>query len=91
MNLKVRMKNWSFWVSIAASIFAPIFAYFGISAADLNTWSSLEKILLEAISNPYVVGMVVVSVYNTLIDPTTKGIADSARAMGYTVPGGDEK
>ena len=91
MNLKVRVKNWSFWVSIAISVVAPILAYFGLTAADITTWSALGKVLLDAISNPYVVSLVLVSVYNTLIDPTTSGIKDSTRAMGYTVPGGDKE
>ena len=91
MNLKVRVKNWSFWVSIAISVVAPILAYFGLTAADITTWAALGKVLLDAISNPYVVSLVLVSVYNTLIDPTTYGSKDSARAMGYTVPGGDKE
>ena len=89
MNLKIRIKNWSFWVSIILAIFAPILAYFGITAADLTTWPALGEIIVDALSNPYVVCLIAVSIYNTLIDPTTRGIADSARAMGYKVPGGD--
>ena len=89
MNLKVRIKNWSFWVSIAISVLAPILAYFGLTAADLTTWAALGRVLLDAVSNPYVVSLVLVSVYNTLVDPTTAGVKDSARAMGYTKPGGD--
>lgn len=91
MNLKVRVKNWSFWVSVVAAILTPILAYFGITAADLTTWQALGQVFLDAIANPYVLGLVVVSLYNTLIDPTTKGIKDSARAMGYKTPGGEDK
>ena len=91
MNLKVRMKNWSFWVSIIMAIVTPILAYFGITTADLTTWAALGQVFVDAVSNPYVIGLVVVSVYNALIDPTTKGIKDSAQAMGYTVPGGGEE
>lgn len=86
MNLKVRMKNWSFWVSVLISIGAPILAYFGLTAADITTWAALGRVLLEAVSNPYVVGLVLVSLYNALIDPTTKGIKDSAQAMTYEKP-----
>lgn len=86
MNLKVRMKNWSFWVSVLISIGAPILAYFGLTAADITTWAALGRVLLEAISNPYVVGLVLVSLYNALIDPTTKGIKDSAQALTYEKP-----
>ena len=86
MNLKIRMKNWSFWVSVLISIGAPILAYFGLTAADITTWAALGRVLLEAVSNPYVVGLVLVSLYNALIDPTTKGIKDSAQAMTYEKP-----
>ncbi len=86
MNLKVRMKNWSFWVSVLISIGAPILAYFGLTAADITTWAALGRVLLDAVSNPYVVGLVLVSLYNALIDPTTKGIKDSAQAMTYEKP-----
>ncbi|MBC8538121.1 phage holin family protein [Christensenellaceae bacterium NSJ-63] len=86
MNLKVRMKNWSFWVSVLISIGAPILAYFGLTAADITTWAALGRVLLEAVSNPYVVGLVLVSLYNALIDPTTKGIKDSAQALTYEKP-----
>ena len=91
MNLVVRMKNWSFWVSILISIAAPILAYFGLTAADITTWPALGQVMLDAVQNPYVLGLVVASVWNTLVDPTTRGIKDSARAMGYTVPGGGDK
>lgn len=86
MNLKVRMKNWSFWVSVLISIGAPILAYFGLTAADITTWAALGRVLLDAVSNPYVVGLVLVSLYNALIDPTTKGIKDSAQALTYEKP-----
>lgn len=89
MNLKVRAKNWSFWVSIAASIATPILVYFGLTAADITTWAALGDLFVKAVSNPYVIWMVGVSVYNTLVDPTTKGIKDSKRAMSYTVPSGE--
>ena len=91
MNLKVRMKNWGFWVSILTAIVAPVLAYFGLTAADITTWAALWQVLAEAVSNPYVLGLVLVNVYNALVDPTTKGIRDSARAMGYTLPGGEEE
>ena len=68
------------------SIGAPILAYFGLTAADITTWAALGRVLLEAVSNPYVVGLVLVSLYNALIDPTTKGIRDSAQALTYEKP-----
>lgn len=78
-------------MSIAVSIVTPILAYFGLTAADLTTWNALGNIFVDAIKNPYVIGLVLFSVYNTLIDPTTKGIKDSVRAMGYNMPGGEDE
>lgn len=68
------------------SILTPILAYAGITAQDLTTWVKVGEILLLAITNPYVLALVLVSVWNTLNDPTTKGITDSERAMRYTDP-----
>lgn len=86
MNLKVRFKNPVFIAQLLAAIFAPILAYFGLSYADLTTWSEVGALFVAAISNPYVVGLIAISVWQTLNDPTTKGHKDSARAMRYTKP-----
>ena len=86
MNIKVRIKNPVFCVQIVLSILTPILAYAGITAQDLTTWVKVGEILLLAITNPYVLALVLVSVWNTLNDPTTKGITDSERAMRYTDP-----
>lgn len=83
MNLKVRVKNPVFWVQIVLSILTPVLAYAGLTAQDLTTWSKVGELIVGAISNPYVLSLVVVSVWNTLNDPTTKGLGDSARAKSY--------
>lgn len=86
MNLKVRVKNPVFWVQIIISILTPVLAYAGLTAQDLTTWSKVGELILGAISNPYVLSLVAVSVWNALNDPTTKGLGDSERAKGYTDP-----
>lgn len=86
MNLKVRFKNPVFIVQLVLSIFAPILAYAGITAQDITTWSKLGELIVGAISNPYVLSLVALSVWNTLNDPTTKGIGDSERAKEYDKP-----
>lgn len=55
-------------------------------AQDLTTWSKVGELIVGAVSNPYVLSLVAVSVWNTLNDPTTKGLGDSARAKSYTAP-----
>ena len=86
MNIKVRVKNPVFWVQIFLSILTPILAYAGLTAQDLTTWAKLWEVLIMALSNPYVLGLVALSVWNALNDPTTKGITDSKRAMEYEKP-----
>ena len=86
MNLKVRLKNPVFWWSVILAVVTPIFGYYGITAKDITTWSGLWYTICEAASNPYVIVTVIVSLYNALIDPTTTGITDSARAKQYSYP-----
>lgn len=86
INWKVRFKNPMFYVQLFISVFTPILAYLGLTAADVTTWTKFGEILFEAISNPYVLSLVLVSVYNSLVDPTTKGISDSKQALTYDKP-----
>ena len=62
INLKVRLKNPVFLAQLVMAIIVPILAYFGLTAQDMNSWSTLGKTLFDAISNPYVVSLVIVSV-----------------------------
>ena len=86
INWKVRTKNPVFWVQVGLAVLMPILAYMGITVEDLTSWSILGATLLEAVKNPYVLGLVLVSVWNAINDPTTSGLADSSQAMTYTIP-----
>lgn len=90
INWKVRVKNPVWWVQIGVSILTPILAYAGLTAADITTWGALGDLLLGAISNPYVLSLVAVSVWNACNDPTVAGLGDSSRALAYEKPKGDE-
>lgn len=86
INWKVRFANPEFWKQIALAIFVPLLAYYGMNWEDLTTWVAIGDLFVQAVQNPVVVLSVVVSVYNAIIDPTTKGIGDSALAMTYDKP-----
>ena len=81
MNLKLRFKNPIFVAQLVLSILTPILAYAGLSVKDLTTWEALGDLLLGALGNPYVLSLVVVSVWNALTDPTTKGLKDSQTVL----------
>ncbi|WP_096269413.1 phage holin [Paucisalibacillus globulus] len=89
INWKVRFKNPVFYTQLILSILVPIIGYMGIRFEDLTTWVVLGDVLVQALSNPYVVALVLVSVWNALNDPTTKGLSDSIQARNYKKPRGD--
>ena len=86
INLKVRFKNPVFYGQLILAFLTPVLAYMGLTASDLTSWSKVFEVILEAINNPYVLFLVVVSIYNSLIDPTTSGFGDSERALSYSNP-----
>ena len=86
INWRVRIKNPAFWVSIAIAIVTPILAYFGLTAQDMTSWGAIWDVAVQAVSNPYVILTVAVSVYNAVIDPTSTGVTDSSRALQYNAP-----
>ena len=86
INWRVRIKNPAFWVSIAIAIVTPILAYFGLTAQDMTSWGAIWDVVVQAVSNPYVILTVAVSVYNAVIDPTSTGVTDSSRALQYDAP-----
>lgn len=86
INFKVRLRNPVFIAQLVLAVLTPILAYAGLTVQDLTTWQALGDLLLGALSNPYVLGLVIVSVFNAVTDPTTAGIKDSERAMTYSYP-----
>ena len=86
INWKVRFKNPAFYANLAVAILMPIFMYMGLTWEDMTTWAALGNLVVEAVKNPVVVVAVIVSLWNAITDPTTKGISDSTRAMGYDKP-----
>lgn len=86
INMKVRFKNPVFIAQLILAILTPVLAYAGLTVQDITSWSALCQIVLGAVQNPYVLGLVVVSVWNAVNDPTTAGVTDSKQALGYDEP-----
>jgi len=91
INFKVRFKNPMFVAQIAMAIGAPLLAYYGLTAQDLTTWGSVFSIVKDGLLNPYVFGMIVISLYNALLDPTVAGLSDSRQVLKYKEPRKDDK
>lgn len=86
INFKVRFKNPVFIAQIILAILTPILAYAGLTMQDITTWKTLGDLIMNALSNPYVLGLVGLYVWDAINDPTTKGIGDSANALLYNKP-----
>lgn len=86
VNWKVRFKNPVFIAQLILSVLTPILAYAGLTVQDITTWGTLRNLLVSALSNPYVLGLVIVSVWNAVNDPTTSGVSDSVNALTYEEP-----
>lgn len=90
LNWKIRFKNPVFIAQLLLSILLPILAYFGMTMEEITSWSILGNLLLEAVKNPYVLGLIVVSVWNAVNDPTVSGVLDSKQALSYKTPKKDK-
>lgn len=92
INWKVRFNkdNMAFILRFVGALFVPILIYMGMEVQDLTSWEALGVVLIEALKNPYIVGFTIVNAINLIPDPTTAGLSDSERAMGYTQPGGED-
>lgn len=86
INWKVRIKNPVFIAQIILAILTPILTYANLTVQDLTTWGALGDLLISAVCNPYVLGLVIISVWNAVNDPTTVGVGDSDQAMTYEEP-----
>ena len=71
-NTISRLKNPYFWISIGAVILTTL----QVEATSLTSWASVGKLLVDTISNPYLVVTTIISIIGIINNPTTKGLSD---------------
>ena len=81
INWKVRVKNKTFWISIIPAIIILIQAIATVFGFQINL-SDIGDKLVDVVNAVFVV-LVILGV---VVDPTTKGIEDSERALDYEEP-----
>lgn len=82
MNIKVRMKNPWFWVSLGGIILTAM----GVSADMFTSWGAVIEQAKALVSNPFMLVSVALAVLGVFVDPTTAGVSDSVQALGYEKP-----
>ena len=86
INWKVRIKNKAFWLAIIpalALVAQAVAAVFGYTI-DLTTMVGKLQAVVNAI-------FAVLVILGIVVDPTTSGVGDSERALGYDTPWKDDK
>lgn len=81
INWKVRIANKQFWVSIIPAVLLLVQAVaslFGYSL-DLGELGNKLLVVVDAL-------FAVLVILGIVVDPTTEGVGDSARAMTYVKP-----
>lgn len=88
INWKVRFNkhNMLFTVRFFTALMIPVLTYLGLKAEDLTTWNGVFDVLFSIISNPFLIGLIIINALNMVPDPTTKGLSDSERALEYKEP-----
>ncbi len=79
LNLKVRLKNPVFWLTIIPAIITFIYTILGV----LGIVPSISQ---DVIINSITAIISALTTLGVLIDPTTSGMSDSSRALTYTEP-----
>lgn len=85
INWDVRWKNKTFWITIIPAIILLVQAVAGLFGFELELSQLQEKLLVVVNA---VFGVLVI--LGVVVDPTTHGVNDSVRALGYKEPWKDE-
>ena len=86
INWKVRIKNKNFWLALVPALFLLVQA---IGAPLGYKWDFV--VLNQQLTAIINAAFALLAILGVVVDPTTEGVDDSARALTYTKPGVDER
>ena len=86
INWKVRIRNKAFWLAVIPAIALVAQAVAAVFGYIIDLTSIVGK--LQAVVNAVFALLVILGI---VVDPTTAGVGDSDRAMGYEEPWEDNK
>jgi phi LC3 family holin len=85
INFRIRVKNPYFWVGIIGTMMTAM----GVSPETFDTWQAVLDQLKALVSNPFMLGSVLVTMLAVIYDPTTARFGDSQRVLQYSAPNDD--
>lgn len=80
MNWKLRLKNKTTLTTLLLTVITAVYAV-------LATLGVTPSITQEQTTNLVVAVIAILAALGVVVDPTTPGVSDSERVMGYTEPG----
>lgn len=86
INWLVRIKNKAFWLALIPAVLLLIQVVAAVFGYSLNL-GDLGNKLLDVVNALFAV----IAILGIAIDPTTAGVQDSKRALGYTEPKKEEE
>lgn len=86
INWRVRLKNPVWWTQVLGTVLLTALSHNAMEPMHLNSWAALWELLVGVGSNPYLLGLCILAVWNAVNDPTTAGAGDSALAQSYDHP-----
>ncbi len=81
INWSVRLRNKNFWLAVVPALALLFQAFANIFGIKLEFGETIDKILVFI--NVLFAFLVLIGIVN---DPTTTGLSDSTRALGYEEP-----
>lgn len=79
INWKVRLKNPVFWLTVIPAVIALVYTVLGL-------FGVVPTISEDTLVNAVTAIISALTTIGVLIDPTTKGVGDSERALTYEEP-----
>ena len=86
INWKIRLMNKQFWLSLIPALALTAQAVAAVFGWEIDLTTAGGK-LLTVVNT----GFALLVVLGIVVDPTTEGIGDSERALGYEKPYADEE
>jgi phi LC3 family holin len=85
INWKVRLKQPAFWIATIPVVISFVYAILALLGI-------VPSITEDIVQNAFIAVVAILAQFGIVIDPTTKGVCDSDRALTYEKPsGGDEE
>ena len=79
INWKVRIRQPSFWIATIPVVITFVYSVFALVGI-------VPSITQDAVQNLFLALVAVLAQFGIVVDPTTKGVSDSDRAMKYDKP-----